>query len=161
MKRGIGWPIAVTVILGTTIAANIWLIRVASGDPSFAVEENYYQRGVHWDDEMAQRARNVSLGWKLAASLSPIQAGRGSDLRIALSDSEVRPINGASVVVKVVHVARANDPVEVSLVAGAPGQYEARVPLERAGLWELRIDVHRGPDRFTATERFDVRSAMP
>ena len=88
MKRGTLWPVAVAGILGLTVAGNIWLIRVASGDPSFAVEENYYQRGVHWDDEMAQRARNIALGWKLAASLSPIRAGRGSDLRIALSGCE-------------------------------------------------------------------------
>ena len=159
MKRGTLWPVAVAGILGVTVAGNIWLIRVASADPSFAVEENYYQRGVHWDDEMAQRARNVALGWKLAASLSPIQAGRGSDLRIALSDSVVQPINGASVVVRAVHVARARHPVEVILRAAAPGEYHAVVPIERAGLWELRIDVHRGADRFTALERLDARSA--
>ena len=158
MKRGARWPQAVTTILGITVAANIWLIRVASGDPSFAVEKDYYQRGVHWDDEMAQRARNRALGWRLAATLSPIETGRGADLRIALTDSVVSPIEDASVVVTAVHVARAGQPVELTLAQRAPGEYEARVPIERAGLWELRIDIHRGADRFTATERLDARS---
>lgn len=161
MKRGMGWPIAVGLILGLTVAANVWLIRIANTDPSFAIEANYYQRGVHWDDEMAQQVRNARLGWRLLATLSPIERGRGADLRVALNDSAVAPIVDASVKVWAVHVARAGQPVEVTLRSSAPGEYAARVPIERAGLWELRIDVHRGADRFTALERLDVRTAHP
>jgi nitrogen fixation protein FixH len=160
MKRGAAWPLAVMTILGLTIAANVWLINVANADPSFAVEENYYQRGVHWDDEMAQRRRNDALGWRVVASASPIRSGYGSDLRIALN-SAARPIDGAVVTVRAVHLARAGEPVDVRLTTIAAGAYEARVPLERAGLWELRIDVRRGTDRFTAIERLDVPSARP
>lgn len=158
MKRGAMWPLAVMTILGLTVAANIWLIRVANGDPSFAVEENYYQRGVHWDDEMSQRERNRELGWKIDATLQPIVSGRGAELRIAIRDSSVSPIEGASVVVKALHIARASKAVEVTLLPDGSGGYEALVPIERAGLWELRIDVHRGSDRYTATERIDARS---
>jgi nitrogen fixation protein FixH len=161
MKRGWGWPLGVAGILSTTIGANIWLIRVANNDPSFAVEEDYYQRGVYWDDELAQRARNTELGWRVTPSVSPLQAGRAADLRIELSDSVVAPIAGASVVVRAAHVARARDLVEVTLEPRAPGEYAAQVPIARAGLWELRIDVHRGADRFTATRRLDVRFAEP
>lgn len=160
MKRGTQWPLAVAGILGLTIAANVWLIRIANTDPSFAVEENYYQRGIRWDEELAQRARNDSLGWQLVTSLSPIEEGRGAGLRIALRDATVAPIAGAAVVVRAMHVARASHPVDVTLRPAADvGAYEAVVPLERAGLWELRIDVHRGTDRFTAVERLDARAA--
>jgi nitrogen fixation protein FixH len=161
MKRGTWWPVAVAGILGATVAANIWLVRVATGDPSFAIEEDYYQRGVQWDEELAQRAHNRALGWTLLASLSSIELGRGAGLHVALNDSSVTPISGASVVVRAVHVGRAGQPVEVTLQPTAAGEYEARVPIQRAGLWELRIDVHLGSDRFTATERLDARSAHP
>ncbi|HEX6313521.1 MAG TPA: FixH family protein [Gemmatimonadaceae bacterium] len=160
MKRGMMWPVAVATILGLTVAANIWVIRIANADPSFAVEENYYERGVHWDDEMAQRSRNRELGWTLDASLTPIEAGRGAALSIALRDSVVGPIENASVVVRALHVARANSPVEVTLSPTGAGHYEAMVPLERAGLWELRFEVQRGADRFTATERLDARAGQ-
>ena len=159
-RRGTAWPLAVITILGLTVAANIWLIRVASSDPSFAVEENYYQRGIHWDDELAQQAHNRALGWRLEASLSPIEAGHGAALRVALADSAIAPITDASVVVKAMHVARAGAPVEVTLTPRGRGEYEAVVPIERAGLWELHIDVHRGGERFTATERLDARSGQ-
>ena len=116
--------------------------------------------GVHWDDEMAQRRRNAALGWRVVASASPVRAGYGSDLRIALNDA-ARPIDGAGVTVRAVHLARAGEPVDITLTARDVGGYEARVPIERAGLWELRIEVRRGADRFTATERLDVPSARP
>ena len=160
MKRGAGWPAAVVIILGVTVAANLWIIRVANNDPSFAVEEDYYQRGVHWDDELAQRRLNDSLGWRLQPSLSAIVAGRGAELRVVLRDAG-DTIGDASIVVRAVHVARANQPVQATLQAGRDGAYVAHLPMERAGLWELRFDVHRGADRFTATERLDARLAPP
>jgi nitrogen fixation protein FixH len=160
MKRGTGWPLAIATILGLTMAANVWLIRVASSDPSFAVEEDYYQRGVHWDDELAQRALNQDLGWRIDASLSPIVLGQGSNLSVSLSDSSVYPIAGARVVVVARHVARAGEPVSVTMTQGEPGKYSARVPIERPGLWELRFDIHQGANRFTATERLDARSSL-
>ena len=161
MKRGMGWPVAVAGVLCLTVAANVWLIRVASSDPSFAVEENYYQRGLRWDDEMAQRTRNVTLGWHLLATLAPIELGRGAELRVALNDSAIAPITGASVVVRALHIGRAGEAVEVTLAPTVAGEYRALVPIERPGLWELRFDVHRGTDRFTALERVDTRPAHP
>ena len=161
MKRGIGWPVAVAGVLTLTVAANIWLIRVASSDPSFAIEENYYQRGLRWDDEMAQRTRNVELGWHLLATLAPIERGKGAELLVALNDSAIAPIAGASVTVRALHVARAGQSVDVTLSPAAGGGYRALVPIERPGLWELRFDVHRGADRFTTIERMDTREARP
>lgn len=161
MKRGTSWPLAVGAILGLTVAANIWLIRVANSDPSFAVEENYYERGVEWDRELAQRSRNVALGWRVMASISPIERGRGADLRIALNDSLVAPITDASVTVRAMHVARASHPVDVTMHPTGRGDYAGVVPLEKAGVWELHIDVHRGAERFTSTERLDARPLEP
>jgi len=161
MKRGTGWPLAMGVILGLTVAANVWIIRLANTDPSFAVEPDYYQKGLKWDDELAQRERNARLGWRLLPSIAPIVRGSGADLRVELRDAMVQPIADASIVVTAMHVARAADPVEVTLRPEADGRYEAVVPLERPGLWELRFDVHRGTERFTATERLDTRLAQP
>jgi nitrogen fixation protein FixH len=158
MKRGAWWPIAVTVILGTTIGANIWLVRVANGDPSFAVHENYYDRGVHWDDEMRQQARNASLGWRLTATLATIEPGQGAHLSVALRDSAVVPLDGAEFTVTARHLARSAEPVEVTMRPGVRGDYEGVVPLQRAGLWELRFEVRRDGERFTALERIDARS---
>ena len=46
MKREHLWPAGLTLILAITVAANIWVMRIASDDPSFAIEPNYYARAV-------------------------------------------------------------------------------------------------------------------
>lgn len=162
MKRGSAWPIAVGVILGACVAANIWLIRIANADPSFAIEENYYQRAVHWDDEMAQQRRNTALGWHLLPSLSGIDRDSGgAELRVALRDAAVAPLAGAAITVRAVHLARASQPIDATLLADAAGGYSAVLPIRRAGLWELRFEVRRGSERFTAIERLDARFTQP
>ena len=32
MKPGMAWPVGVAVILGVTVAANIWVMKVANAD---------------------------------------------------------------------------------------------------------------------------------
>ena len=52
-KGGRGWIAAVVLILGTTVAANFYVMHLAGDDPSFAIEPDYYDRALHWDDELA------------------------------------------------------------------------------------------------------------
>ena len=33
MKRGAWWPIGITTVLATTVAANLWVMRIANDDP--------------------------------------------------------------------------------------------------------------------------------
>jgi nitrogen fixation protein FixH len=146
----------VATILGLTIAGNIWLIRIANADPSFAVEERYYQRALDWDSELAQRDENARLGWRLHATVSPIQRGSGATIGADLRDAEGRPIAGATIAARVLHVGRAAQPLDVVLLRDSTDTYSARVTLERPGLWELRFDVTRGNERFTAIERLDT-----
>lgn len=159
MKRGTLWPTAVAIILGLTVAGNFWLIRIANADPSFAVEERYYQRALDWDQELAQRETNARLGWRLRASVSSIARGSGATIDADLRDASGSLIGDAEVAARVVHVARAGQPVDVVLLRDSSGAYRAHVTLERPGLWELRFDVTRGADHFTAIERLDTMLA--
>lgn len=46
MKKGMQWPIAVVVVLGLAIVANIWMAFRANDDPSVSVESDYYQKEI-------------------------------------------------------------------------------------------------------------------
>ena len=133
MKRGSAWPVAVMVILGTCVAANVWIIRIANADPSFAIEEDYYQKALHWDDEMAQGRRNLALGWRIAPTLSPISADSGAELRLTLRDAEGKPLPGAAVTVRALHNARASESLDAELRPLGTAEYAARLPMHRAG----------------------------
>ena len=56
LERGLHWPIGIAMILAIGVVVNLYMMRIAAGDPSFAVESDYYRKAVEHDDVMAQRA---------------------------------------------------------------------------------------------------------
>jgi nitrogen fixation protein FixH len=158
MKTARAWPIAMGTILAIGVAANVWLIRVATADPSFAVEEDYYRKALHWDDEMAQRALNDALAWDLRASPGGIVPDSGAWLRVALRDAHGAHLPDADITVRAFHLARSAAPLDGRLAPDGTGGYGAQLPISRPGLWELRFNVQRGGDRFTAMRRVDLHN---
>lgn len=157
------WPAIVVGLLVLGAGANIGLLIVATHDPSFAVEPDYYEKAVHWDDKRAQDAVNLALGWRAEVEAEPVlDRGRpAARVVVHLADREGRPVEGAAVTLETFHLARAADVLHGSLRAGAAGDYEVVLPLRRAGLWEFRLDVVRGDAHFTATETREVATPWP
>jgi len=159
LKRGSWWPIGIAGVLATTVAANLWVATIASDDPSFAIERDYYKKAIAWDSTLAQARTNARLGWRLTPTFGPIGPHGRALLRARLTDSTGASIPGASVRVSALQIARANDVYEATLVASAPGVYEARVDARFPGQWELRFDVQSGAAHFTDVARIDADGA--
>ena len=155
MKRGLGWPIGVAVILGATVGANIWVAVIASDDPSFAIEHDYYRKAVQWDSTMAQARENKRLGWRIEPRLAPIGGRDGSTLSVILTDGSGAPIRDAKIDVTAFFNARADSVVHADL-RDSGSSYDTRLPIHHPGTWELRFDVRRGRERFTNTARIDA-----
>lgn len=151
------WIAGVVAILGATVGVNLYVLRIASADPSFAVEPDYYGKALRWDDELAQRDHNAALGWRVEPALATTPPA-GATLNLRLADAGGRPVRDASVRVRAFAVARAAHVVEATLAAASDGGYSAALPVNRAGLWELRVEAVRGRDRFTSVHRLDVRA---
>jgi nitrogen fixation protein FixH len=124
---------------------------VATGDPSFAVEPDYYQKALRWDETMAQEARNEDLGWSVAVTFE--RAARAGEVKLAarVNDRAGRAIEGARVGVEAFHSARARHVLRATLSPEATGGYSAMLRLDRPGVWELRLRVERGDQVFTKT----------
>jgi nitrogen fixation protein FixH len=157
MKRGAWWPIAITTVLATTVAANIWVMRIASDDPSFAIEPDYYRKAVEWDSTLVQARQDSILGWRLTPELQVVAATGKTQLTATLTDSTGAPISGAVVKVSALPVARANEVHEVTLAAAGAGEYMAQLDSRREGRWELRFDVRARSVRFTEVARVEAR----
>jgi nitrogen fixation protein FixH len=159
MKRGAWWPIGITGVLAITVAANIWVATIASDDPSFAIEQDYYQKAITWDSTLAQADRNVKLGWRLTPSLGPINATGRLRVSATITDSTGAPISAATVRVSALQVARANQVHEATLAAVGGGEYDAQIDARLPGQWELRFDVRSGTAHFTDVARVEARLA--
>lgn len=159
-KRGAGWPIAITAILGLTVGLNVWVMRVANADPSMVVESDYYRKAIRWDDEMAQARRNAALGWTLRAALAPVGPSERADLHVAITDSTGAPISGARVTLEAFAITRSASVITETLAAARDG-YAVALPVTTPGRWELRFTVERDGERFTSVQRLDaVRASV-
>lgn len=145
------WPIAVVAMLAVTVAANVVLLVQAGDREAATIEPDYYRKAVEWDSTLAQRARNAALGWTLEAALGASGAEDAS-LTVRVADRAGAPIAGARVAVEAFHN-RVPLPVRGVLRPVSPGRYAGTLPLRRPGLWELRFEVVRAGERFTATAR--------
>lgn len=155
MKSGARWPLAIAGVLGLTVLANAFLFYRANDRSAAVVEPDYYRKAVQWDSTLAQARRDRELGWRIEASLGPLEAG-GSDLIARLTSLDGTPIAGAVIRVTAIHNLDAAHPVTAALEPAGGDAYRARLPLSHAGLWELRFEAVRGGDRFTGSLRRDV-----
>jgi nitrogen fixation protein FixH len=144
------WPLGLALALAVSAGINIGFMIVANRDASFAVEPDYYRKSLEWDQTMAQEDTNRALGWRLAVAGERTSLPGRLRLVARLADRTGRPLDGAVVTVEARHGARAAEPVGGVLESGGEGRYAAELPLARPGLWELRFDVRRDGERFTA-----------
>ncbi len=142
--------IIVALLVGGA-GANVGLMLVATGDASFAVEPRYYEKALRWDETMAQEARNRALGWSIAVAFDGAPRPGQVELAARVNDRRGHAVEGARVGVEAFHSARASHVLTATLGPEATGRYSAMLPLDRAGLWELRLRVERGGEVFTQT----------
>jgi hypothetical protein len=149
----VGWPAAIIGALAIHVVASLATVWVATSNPSYAVEKDYYQKALHWDDRRAQERINHELGWVVTLAVSgPRAAGETAELELGLADRDGQPVNGAAVSVEAFHNARADRILRASLRGSGGGRYTSGLAMRRPGVWEFRINASRGDDTFTHRE---------
>jgi hypothetical protein len=151
------WWLVPVVLMAVMLAGLGVLITIATNDPSFAVEHDYYRKALTWDRHQAQAARNQALGWRLNVDLSTstTEGSNQIDVVARIIDDEAE-IRGATVELEAFHNARAGEIQRVRLAEEPGGTYRTRLPLHRLGLWEFRFLVRHEGLEFTETVRRDV-----
>lgn len=154
------WPWVPLGLLSATLLGLGSMAVIANRDPGFALERDYYQKAVHYDREMEQRAANARLGWSVASTLGPVDGRRTTTLDVQVH-ARAGLVKGARVSVQALRNANASVVLEARCEETSPGRYHAALPLGHGGLWELRFVVEHGADRFTQVVRKDVAEATP
>ena len=151
------WPTLIITVLVGNLLLGVFLVRLANSDTHFAVEPDFYRRAVEWDATQAQARANVALGWRIEPILGPLAATGPTPLAVAVHDAAGAPVAGATVTLEALQVAHASERITAALQPDtAAGRYVAPVELPREGLWELRVAVSRGSERFTGDLRVEA-----
>jgi nitrogen fixation protein FixH len=155
MKRGAGWPIAIAALLGTCVGANLWLLNVASSDPAFAVERDYYQRAVNFERELAGWRDLEESGWRILPAIDSVRSNSSILVSLTLQRRQY-PVDGASVQLRAAHVAYARTPIVTAMRPAGEGRYQVWLRGLRRGLWDLTFEVSLDTLRFSTSERFEI-----
>lgn len=152
-SRGRFWPLFIVGLILAQFSAAGALIWFAVTDPTFAVEPNYYQKALKWDDTARQLASNRALGWKPTLEFADHSQGGARSTRLQLTDAGENLIEAAQVSVETFFHAAAGHRVTTNLPWNAEQRaYVGTLPIDRGGVWEMRFNVVRGADRFTFIE---------
>ncbi len=147
-------PAVVLGLLGGHFVFILVAITLGTGDPSFAVVPDYYDKAVAHDDRKGALAASAELGWRY--EIRPgrtLDAVNQRDIIIALHDRDGGPIEGATVTLSCYHFARAGEVLDIELSEVLPGRYAGRAGLGREGFWQFDLAATRGDERFVAAAK--------
>jgi hypothetical protein len=155
--KGTFWALLPAGWLGLVLLGLVTTAWIASNDPSFALERDYYQKAITWDATQAQAAENERLGFRLDVP-EPLRSEPNGSVKVSLqlADAAGRPVSGAQVRAEAFANARADRISNLNFEEISAGVYSTELRSARSGLWELRCTVLRGADRFTSVVRRDV-----
>lgn len=143
------WMFLPVVLLLGSVGLGVLTIKLATSDPSFAVEEDFYEKAKHVDERLAQEEAQRLLGWQVAVDAGPIGSALGrTPVEFTVVGADREPVGGLAGRLEAFHNARAADTLDARLepVPGRPGVYFADLPLDRTGQWIWRYEFTRGED---------------
>lgn len=150
--RGWPWPVMIVGLLAMQVVLCAAGIYAATRSSSAAVESNYYDKALRWDEQAARQRASDALHWQAEVEVldgtGPDAAAGLRSLAITLRDAAGAPVTGAKMNVRYFHHAQGRDVQQATLNETRPGRYAALVPLGRAGVWEFRAEGARGNDVF-------------
>jgi hypothetical protein len=150
------WAWVPALLLGSMFVGLGSMAYVAVDDPHFALEPNYYEKAVHWDQAQESARRSAKSG--MTVTLEPlVESPDGNvEVRFRIGDQGTKPAIGASVVLEAFPNAYANHVQRLVLEETAPGVYTGRLRRASLGLWELRLSATQGTAHFEQIFRQDV-----
>jgi nitrogen fixation protein FixH len=152
------WPGLLIALFGGHLLLMFVMAYLATSDGSFAIEPDYYQKALHWDETAAQLRENDRLGWTAEIELGEDVSVLGHrTVRCVVTGKQGEPIEDAIVDLIAFHHAHGSDRTPVTLEPVGAGRYETTLRLPYEGLWEFRLVVHRGSDTVTRTHVKRVR----
>ncbi len=153
------WPGAVVALLGLSVTMGTITMLAATRDPnSFAVVDNYYEKGLQWDEHKAQLERNTALGWQVSIEVGEPGLLHRRPLIVTLLDRDGSPIVDALIEASTYHHAAANSVETLTLEPGeVPGQYQAMADITRQGQWQISLQVTAGGEDFTDDRTLNLK----
>lgn len=158
----IAWPLFIVALLGMSITATVITVVLARSDGGAQIIDDYYQKAINWDEEVARQAASDALGWETQLLVAAAPSGAPSQpVEITIHDRDGRPVEHLEGTVRALRPQRSEAVAEGPLTAvpEQPGVYRNAFPIHQAGLWDFEIVADRDTLHFQTVIRKDVHFA--
>lgn len=159
-SRRPGWwyPYIFVGVFLVVLAVNLVMASSAVRTFSGLQTEQAYDKGLAYNQVLAEAKAQEKLGWTVDAQMVPHDAANtqrhDADLTVSYTDKAGKPVSGLSVKAEVTRPTQAgHDLHDLELVEKTPGQYVALVPLQLAGQWELGVVARLGETQYKISQR--------
>lgn len=150
--RFIPWYIVIFFVAQAGLYA--WFVSIAHRTYPGMVTEKAYDKGLRYNEVIAQTKLQEKLGWS-----SVITASFGGDgkahISVALADNAARPLSGAKAALWLIRPVQDGMDIRLEMKPAENGVYTAATALPVRGLWEARIRMEKDGDRYQASKRVE------
>lgn len=144
------WPKAIVASFVAIFAVNGFFIYKAVSSFDGIVEDNYYEKGLNYNDVVQQGKR---LGWRIELSFTDdLKTAVPNKAKVVIFGPKGEPIGGAKVNIAMSRPATSKLDSSFELVPSGCA-YHGTVSLPVSGFWDMKVVVEKGKDRMEKTFR--------
>ena len=150
----IGWISLVAVVL----IVNITMISIAFISSPGLVEEDYYEKGQDYEQNINKRkAERNALAWSYTTDFpaKPV-VNKPSHYSFNLVDKYGVALIDADVVFSAYRPSDADADFKVKMIETVSGRYEANIAYPLKGIWQFTIAIKSHEDNYSFTRRTSV-----
>lgn len=149
-------PYAFFGFFGVVIAVNMVMLGFALGTFNGLSTEGAYDRGLGYNQELADYEAQRALGWHVETVVVPL-AGGGRELVVSLASRDGLPLVGAEIAATLLRPTQAGLDQSVALREDRAGVYVGTADLPQPGQWTVSLDIAHGDDRYRYERRMTLR----
>jgi nitrogen fixation protein FixH len=110
-------------------------------------------RGLRYNEVIAEQQRRDALGWRIETHWLPEQ----QRLEVAVFDATGQPLAPARLSAELVRPVEKRRPLVLALEATEVGRFAGHVDLPERGNWDLDVAVERDGQRYALTRRMFLK----
>lgn len=160
-----GWwyPYIFVGMFAVVVTANLIMMYFATSTFTGLETKSAYERGVGYNQLIAQQEAQDSLGWTVALQAEGRSTGepgaveRPTTLILSMVDADGNPLDGAHVEASVRRPTVAGYDYDVRLLPVGAGKYGTDIILPMAGQWDVQVYARRGDDTYRLRDRVILR----
>lgn len=156
-RAGLPWALVPVALLLSSALGVGSMAFIATRDPHFAIETDYYQKAIRWDEAQSQAAVNRQLGYviELPAVIAFDSDGRVT-LDLSIRDAHGQPVTGVRLTGNAFANAYSAKLVRLQFEEQLAGHYRAQISVNHRGQWVFQLIGKTQGQSFTSDVRADL-----